>query len=198
MTFDVKALEPNVYNLGEGPHWEARSRSLYFVDAFVGRVLRLDERSGQTSEWALNDLVTIVIPFKDCSDTILVSLRNKVIKYNTKTKSHELIAEISAHLEGKERFNDGKVDALGRLWIGSVLDGHNGPVPSKGSLYKLETNKFIKMSENFTLSNGISWNLNNTKMYFNDSGDRKVYVFDFDLQNGSISKPLMRDNRIII
>lgn len=184
----VKALDAGVYNLGEGPHWDHKSQSLYFVDAFVGRVIRFNQQTGRTDVLDLKDLVTIVIPFKDSEELLLVSLRNKVIKYDIKNKSHEVIAQISPELEGRERFNDGKVDALGRLWIGSVLDGPDGAVPQSGSLYRLSHNSFRKMSENFTLSNGITWNLNNTKLYFNDSGDRKVYVFDFDLQSGSISK----------
>ncbi|CAG2120709.1 unnamed protein product [Medioppia subpectinata] len=148
----------------------------------------MDVKSGQTEKYSFKDLVTIVIPFEDNNeDTLLVSLRNKVMKVDIKANTRQVLASIAPQLEGKERFNDGKVDAKGRLWIGSVLDGSDGAVPQKGSLYKLNGNHFIKMSEDFTLSNGMSWNLNNTKMYFNDSGDQKIYIFDFDLENGLIN-----------
>lgn len=105
---------------------------------------------------------------------------------NWKKRSFDLIAEVASDKKGKERFNDGKVDSLGRLWIGTVLEGDNQVVKNGGSLYKLEDNKFVSMSSNFTLSNGMAWNINNTLMYFNDSEERKTYVFDFDLQNGTI------------
>ncbi|CAG2162323.1 unnamed protein product [Oppiella nova] len=200
MSFRVEPLGENGYNLGEGPHWDSERKKLYFVDAFVGDVLAMDVSTGRTDKTSFKDLVTIVIPFEENNDILLVSLRNKVLKWDTKANTREVIARIAPELEGKERFNDGKViapelegkerfndgkvDALGRLWIGSVLDGPNGAVPQKGSLYKLFANNFVKMSDNITLSNGMTWNLYNTKMYFNDSGDQKIYVFDFDLQNG--------------
>ena len=190
MCFKVETLGSGSYNLGEGPHWEPKSQSLFFVDAFVDRIHRwksgTNQTNGRTEEYDLKDLVTIVIPFKDSEDFVLVSLRNKIIKLNIKSVKYEVIDQIGPQFEGKERFNDGKVDALGRLWIGSVFDGPKGALPQKGSLYKLEKNKFVKMSENFTLSNGITWNLNNTKMYFNNSEDQKIYVFDIDLQKGLI------------
>jgi sugar lactone lactonase YvrE len=31
----------------------------------------------------------------------------------------------------------------------------------------------------------MAWNLNNTKMYFNDSEGRKIYVFDYELKRGT-------------
>ena len=186
MSFKVESLGQEVYDLGEGPHWEPNSQILYFVDAFVGKIHGFKPNGEEKNEYYLKDLVTIIIPFKDNNDILLVSLRNKVIKFDTKTADYQTIAEIGPEFGGKERFNDGKVDSLGRLWIGSVFDGPNGALPRKGSLYKLERNKLEKMSENFTLSNGISWNLKNTKMYFNDSEDRKIYLFDFDLQKGLV------------
>lgn len=111
----------------------------------------------------------------------------------TGAHSHSVIAEVAPERAGKERFNDAKVDALGRLWIGTLLNAADGSVvPGAGSLYKLvmdgKKGTFTKMSDNFTLSNGMAWNANNSLMYFNDSEDRKTYVFDFDLPSGSISE----------
>jgi len=67
-----------------------------------------------------------------------------------------VIAEVASERKGKERFNDGKVDQLGRLWIGTVLEGEGGVVPGGGSLYRLHNGQFLKMESNFTLSNGIT------------------------------------------
>lgn len=77
---------------------------------------------------------------------------------------------------------------MGRLWIGTVLSDKKGVVKGGGSLYKLVNGNFVKMESNFTLSNGMAWNKNNTLMYFNDSEGQKTYVFDFDLKTGTTSK----------
>src|SRR5699024_1999680 len=110
------------------------------------------------------------------SQIIIITIILQVIRLNWNradgTHSHEVLAEVTPEKKGKERFNDGKVDAMGRLWIGTLLNAEDGSVvPGAGSLYKLDTKagNFTKMSDNFTLSNGMAWSHNNTLMYFNDS-----------------------------
>lgn len=212
--FSVEPLAGSpVSDLGEGPHWDEARQELLYIDAFVGDVHRYEAATKRHHKINLGDLVTIVIPVEGKRDQYLVSLRNKVIflgflnqfdllishfqvihltwNLTDGTHSHKVLAEVASERRGKERFNDGKVDALGRLWIGTLLNAEDGSVvPGAGSLYKLDTanGSFTKMSSNFTLSNGMAWNANNTLMYFNDSEDRKTYVFDFDLPSGTISK----------
>lgn len=97
---------------------------------------------------------------------------------------------LKLHLKNKakERFNDGKIDAKGRLWIGSLIDYDNGWfVPNAGALYCLDHDKMIKVSDGYTISNGMDWSPDNKKFYFNDSEDRKTWVFDFDLKCGTLS-----------
>ncbi|CAG2103299.1 unnamed protein product [Medioppia subpectinata] len=186
--YKVEPYSTGAYSLGEGPHWDYKTNTLYFVDAFVGDFYHLDDHMSrrQLDKYSLKDLITIVIPYADSDHHLLVSVRNKVVKYDTTTRTVAPVAEIAPELQGKERFNDGKTDAMGRLWIGSVLDGPSGAVPGKGSLYKLEHGKFVKIATGFTLSNGLAWSLDNSRLYFNDSEDRKIYVFDFDLKNGTV------------
>lgn len=180
-------LSTDICHLGEGPHWDGENQFLYYVDAFAGVIHRYDLINDIDSKIKLTDLVTIVIPVSNESDSLLVSLRNKIVKLNWKTEKYEVIAECAPENNGKERFNDGKIDAAGRLWIGTVLNDSKGIVKYGGSLYKLENGQFVKMSDNFTLSNGMAWNSNNTLMYFNDSEDRKIWIFDFNLTTGSLS-----------
>jgi sugar lactone lactonase YvrE len=99
----------------------------------------------------LRDLVTIVIPFKTDNNLLLVSLRNKCITLDWNTKQYEVIAEFAPERKGKERVNDGKCDAMGRLWIGTVLEGPNGFVSEGGSLYRLDSDHFTKVSDKFTI-----------------------------------------------
>ncbi len=41
---------------------------------------------------------------------------------------------------------------------------------------------------NVSLSNGIAWSPDNTKMYFIDSTKRLIYSFDFEINTGNVSK----------
>jgi len=93
---------------------------------------------------------------------------------------------VAKDLNGRERFNDGKPDAKGVLWLGTLLDGGTA---GKGNLYKLDlaSKTFVKQAEGFTLTNGMTWSPDNKKMYVNDSEGRKIYKFDFDLERGTLS-----------
>jgi len=191
MSFKVEPVGDHVSSLGEGPHWDEKSQVLYHVDAFVGDVWKIDLKNNKSESINLGDLVTIVIPFAD-GDDLLVSLRNKVVRLNWKTykttKKYVTISEVGPERHGKERFNDGKIDAKGRLWIGTVLeDDDKKPVAKGGALYRLDHDKFTKVSEGYTIANGMDWSTDNKKFYFNDSEDRKTWVFDFDLEKGTIS-----------
>jgi len=110
-----------------------------------------------------------------------------MIKLNWKTKKTTLLGEVAPEFKGVERFNDGKADAKGRLWMGTIYDTPDkGVIKGKGNLYKWENNKFVKQSEGFYLTNGLTWSHDNKKLFVNDSEDRKIYVFDFDLEKGTV------------
>lgn len=47
---------------------------------------------------------------------------------------------------------------------------------------------FISYSDNIDLSNGLAWSINNDTLYFNDSEGKKIFAFDYNLEQGSASK----------
>lgn len=84
----------------------------------------------------------------------------------------------------ENRFNDGKCDPSGRLWIGTV-----GPdvKNSTGTLYSLEPNgKLTTRLTNVGFSNGLAWSLDHKYFYFVDSQNRTLTQFDFDIKDGKI------------
>jgi len=160
------------------------------VDINNYEVCKLNVTSEHRECLTLYDLLTLVIPYQS-GDDILVTQRNKLVDLNLKTKKWDVIGVAAEEMEGKERFNDGKVDAKGRFWGGTLtqasIDPRSQVLIGKGNLYKFENGKFIKMADGFTLTNGMTWSHDNKKMYVNDSDGRKIYVFDFDLEKGTLS-----------
>jgi len=85
------------------------------------------------------------------------------------------------------RFNDGKCDPAGRLWVGSM---HLEQIPKAASLYKIDKNGTAeKMLGDITISNGIVWSKDKTKMYYIDTPSQKVMEYEFDMETGAISNP---------
>lgn len=120
----VEVISEEKFDLGEGPFWDEKTNTLFHVDINNGDVCRTDPATKKTERYHLGDLVDLVIPYKN-GDDLLVGRRNTVVKLNWKTKQHQLIATVAKDLNGRERFNDGKIDDKGRLWIGTLLDGGN-------------------------------------------------------------------------
>ncbi|CAG2104571.1 unnamed protein product [Medioppia subpectinata] len=100
--------------------------------------------------------------------------------------------EVAPELKGQERFNEGQPDKSGRMWLATVTDsltpGDHSVLPGKGNLWTWESGKgFTKRADNFYLTNGITWSHDQKKLFINDSEGRKIYVFDFDLDKGTVA-----------
>ncbi|KAL5506626.1 hypothetical protein EMCRGX_G008315 [Ephydatia muelleri] len=85
----------------------------------------------------------------------------------------------------KNRMNDGKCDARGRLWCGTMgyEKSPGEPVSSQGTLYCYHGGNTLSHLDGVTdvcISNGMAWSPGNTKMYHMDSGLRKLWSFNFD------------------
>lgn len=91
----------------------------------------------------------------------------------------------------KNRFNDGKVDLTGRLWVGT-LTHEVEPLKflnSNGNLYSYEKEKGFKQQVGgIKISNGLAWNRELKKFYYIDSLAFEVSEFDYDEVNGTICK----------
>jgi len=85
---------------------------------------------------------------------------------------------------GDERFNDAKVDAQGRLWIGTIDRALHRPI---GHFRRMDASGIHAMAGGFALSNGMAWSPDGCTLYFSESFDRLVHRFDFDPATGGIA-----------
>lgn len=66
-------------------------------------------------------------------------------------------------------------------------------IRGRGSLYCLDKGNVKKREANIGISNGLAWDTNTMKMYYNDTLDPVVYQYDFT-DCGSISENFMYTN----
>lgn len=191
--YKVEVFSKDSYELGEGPHWDGTSQYLYFVDLLKSSAYRLDTTNKNVEKLNVdneNKNLSFIIPCQNDKNEFMISRDNKLVKANWVTKSSQVIAEVDTDEDGN-RFNDGKCDAKGRLWAGTMGSEYKpGFVqPDKGSLYCLDGfGKVSKKVPNISLSNGLTWSIDNKKMFYIDSTKRVIYVFDFDLESGNLCK----------
>jgi D-xylonolactonase len=76
------------------------------------------------------------------------------------------------------RFNDGKVDRLGRFWAGTMDDKER---EATGSLYRLDSDlSWTRIDEGYRVTNGPAFSPDGRLMYHSDTAGQVTYVFDLD------------------
>jgi len=163
--------------LAEGPRWDAAGARLLWVD-IEGCKLHVLE-SGEDRAIAFDSMVCAAAP--TTGGPVLVALADRLALVDL---ADESVCTLVRLPHGPEvRSNDGACDAAGRFWIGTMaLD----EAPGAGALYRYD-GRLERVLNGVTLSNGIGWTRDDTRMYYVDSPEQRVDVFDFELESGRIS-----------
>jgi sugar lactone lactonase YvrE len=180
MALSVSSVLPVRATLGEGPIWDAASARLWWIDIH-GKVLhRYDPARGQDESWPMPAELGTVVPRR--GGGVIVALQDGLYAVD---QNGTITALGASHDQGPGfRFNDGKCDSHGRLWVGT-LAYENGP--PRCNLYRWDGRSMRCVCTGIGLSNGIGWSPDNRTMYYIDSPTRRLDAFDFDLEAGEIS-----------
>jgi sugar lactone lactonase YvrE/DNA-binding IclR family transcriptional regulator len=180
--FDVQCVAQTRSLLGEGPIWSPRDGQLYWVDILTPSVHCYDVLKGQDNEAKIGSMVSIAIP--KATGGLLVATPGGLMTLDLGQKTLQLFCHPESERPGN-RYNDGKCDRMGRLWIGSM---DMGAAAHRGNLFRVDPDgSWKKMDSGFTVANGLGWSPDNRRMYFTDTPRRTIYVYDFDLMAGTIS-----------
>ncbi|KAH9363933.1 hypothetical protein HPB48_015048 [Haemaphysalis longicornis] len=189
MKVEVASKRKNI--LGEGPHWDERSSTLIFEDVRGQEIVRYDPESRtETEVIKLDEKIGNLIPYAEDNRKLVVCMGSGVYRLDLDTQQKTLLAEmLDKESPVPTRINDGKCDALGRLWAGTITVGVDleNIVQGQNNLWSYSKGQVKHKLDKVTLSNGITWATDNKTMFYTDSMPGKVYAFDFDLASGDIS-----------
>ncbi|MDQ0254628.1 sugar lactone lactonase YvrE [Evansella vedderi] len=168
--------------LGEGPCWDEMEQKLYWVDIMERKIHVLDPETGENETIVLDQYVGCAV-LKE-GGGLLLGLQNGFYELEIPSKKLTLIHNPEKD-KPENRFNDGKVDPLGRFWAGTM---HLEAKGNNGALYRLDSNYGVKkIIGDVGISNGLAWDVSRGAMYFIDTTTKKVAAFDYDLKSGEIS-----------
>lgn len=187
--------------LGEGPHWDAESQSLYYNDIYGTEysILRYSPAENKTYGATIDGepVVSFIIPVAGTTDQFAVGIGRRVgiVQWDGKSPKGKLLRvvfEVEDAAEFNEnRFNDAKTDPTGRLYAGTMRREECGDLfkLSHGAFYKFAANEsLVTLRDPVRISNGLTWNEKTNKFYFIDSCDLDVKEFDYDPATGNICK----------
>ncbi|MCJ8166969.1 SMP-30/gluconolactonase/LRE family protein [Pontibacter sp. E15-1] len=175
LVLDAKA------RLGEGAIWHPTEKKLYWLDIQAAMLHIYDPATKKDTQLPTGERAGTIVPIK--GGGVLLAMQNSIRMLDTKTGKLTLISRPLN--DTLVRFNDGKADPSGRLWVGTMAHDIK---PKASALYRMDKDKsFHIMLDSVTISNGLVWTADKKTMYYVDSPTYTVQAFDYDDATGGIS-----------
>lgn len=167
--------------VAEGPLWDEATGRLICVDIVRGLVHRWDPATGDLGTVEVGQPVGVAVRRR--RGGLLAGARDGLMTVDDQA-APLLVVPLETDRPAN-RCNDGKCDALGRLWVGTMAEDQR---PGAGALYRVEPDLTCqRVLDDVTISNGLGWSPDLTTMYYIDTPTKRVDAFDFDLAAGRIS-----------
>lgn len=167
----IEIINDAAATLGEGPAWDVKTQTLYWIDILEKRVHY--HREDEDSFIQLDEMPACLAPCKDGSLILALSGDTK------KGQDEEPV-------DKRNRFNDGKCDPSGRFLAGSMNMDEKTP---SGALYSFEGQSVTRLLDGVRISNGLAWSPDQKTFFYIDTPTREVKAFDYDLSNGQTANP---------
>lgn len=161
--------------LGEGPVWVAHEGALYWVDIKGPRVFCWTEATGTTESWTPPFQIASLAPV--AGGGFIAGTIRGFASIDPRAERYDVIVR-PEHEAAGNRFNDGKLDRLGRFWAGTMDDAER---EATGALYRFAGAQApVAIDSGYRVTNGPAFNVAGTRMYHTDSARQTIFRFDLD------------------
>ena len=167
--FDVKAT------LGEGPAWDEKTQTLYWVDILGKRIYAGGEVLAE-----LDDYIGCLAPTQN--GHLIVGKRASFMDFDPATSQQTVLVTLPE--SATNRMNDGKCDPAGRLIAGTMDMNETDPT---GSVYSYDGKSNRVLFREVTISNGMAWSPDHKTFYYIDTPTCEVRAYDYDVKTGEIA-----------
>jgi sugar lactone lactonase YvrE len=183
MTIDqFTVVHPAPMLVGECPLWHPAERNIYWVDIASYKVHRMHPLTGEHRDWLMpSEPATLAM---HPHGGLVVALREGFVHLDTANGEITPIAPAPYNTAGA-RFNDGRVDAAGRFWVGTIYEPRD---QQAAEMYCLEKGTVsLKWSGGMTNSNGLAFSPDGRAMYHADTTSHRIDRYNFDVDSGTVS-----------
>jgi sugar lactone lactonase YvrE len=164
--------------LGEGPVWDSKTQTLYWLDILEKRIY-----SGTRILAQLDDFIGCLAPCKN--GNLILGTRFGFADLEPNSVHLTFLASLDSE-PPTNRVNDGKCDPAGRFIAGTMDMNETDPT---GALYSFDGKQVTQLFSGVTISNGLAWSPDHKTFYHIDTPTRAVKAFDYDLTTGQIANP---------
>jgi D-xylonolactonase len=176
---DIELIADYACETGEGPLWHPVEKRLYWLDIPAGRMFRYEPAMGRHEQCYQGEPIG---GFSIQADgKLLLFMERGAVRLWSDGEIATVVEEIPD--ERETRFNDVIADPAGRVFCGTM------PTADRlGRLYRLDVDGSLRIVlEGIGCSNGMGFTPDRRQMYYTDSPQREIYLFDYDMATGDIS-----------
>lgn len=163
--------------LGEGCVWNSGERSLYFTDIERGLIHRLEfDKTGAPVRDTVYPQQARTGCFVFHREGGFVAAVTDRLVWNRPDGTQKIL--MRQKYSGPLRYNDGKCDRYGNLWVGTMAIDQGWPGASGGgSLYCIRGGQVLAEYPGYTIPNGLDWNGDGSVLYHIDTPRRTVDTY---------------------
>jgi sugar lactone lactonase YvrE len=166
--------------LGESPLWHPRENRLYWIDIDGRAIHCLDLQNNLHQAWPLPSEPGAIA--WSATAGLVVAMRSGLATLDTNTGALAMFAT-APYDASRERFNDGRCDAAGRFWVGTIYEPRDR---ADAVLYALEHGKLRDSGKRATVSNGVAFSPDSRTLYHSDTTSHSITAYDYDVAAGAI------------
>ncbi len=160
----------------EGPVWDSQKQVLYFVDIEDKKIYRYVPKSEIVKKLDLHSYVGCLV--LETTGKLIAAMADGLYRIDFEQHMYQKVMD-SPFNQGI-RFNDGKCDRYGNLWVGTMAIDQSLNAKEAGSLYCIRNNLIIEAYTGYTIPNGLSWNQEGTRFYHIDTPTKKVDEYEVE------------------
>lgn len=179
------AVEPVVRGadrLGETPLWCERTGRLWWLDIERPKLQSFDPATGRHEAVGI-DCAYLGTQALTRSGERLLGRDLELVTRSDETGEVRPFATVESGFDN--RLNDGRVDARGRFWVGTMDNALTRP---NGSLYRVDPDGGVaRIAGDVIVSNGIAFSPDGRTLYFTDTRRYRSWAFDLDLDDGVVT-----------
>ncbi|TAF73266.1 MAG: SMP-30/gluconolactonase/LRE family protein, partial [Curvibacter sp.] len=180
-----QALSDDVFELGESPFWHPTEQQLYWVDIPGKAILRANIYMGFVQRWDMPSEPGCIAPA--AKGGLVIALREGVFRAQEWGGELERIATLP-YDTAVIRANDGKCDALGRFWVGTIDEPKAGRAAELFSVDCRTGSATVQRHAGDALTaNGLAWSPDNRTVYWSDTPNHLTHAWDYDLASNALS-----------
>ena len=187
---DIRCAVPGQDILGESPLWCDRTQSLLWLDIDGGKLQRFHPATGRHDTFSFEDRFVGSLALMHEPGRVLLGIDLGLFVFDLATGEKRLLCQVEPP-DRDNRLNDGRCDAQGRFWVGTM---DNQLFRPNGAFYRVDPDGMAhRQFGDIIVSNTVAFSPAKDRLYFSDTRRFTTWQFALDPAAGTLT-----DRRVFV